>query len=1087
MVSILLRDEKGDKILSLYKDIDFDKLEEIRLLSENLFARVLNRNIAKGKRVHSANSGTKLDIVKKNTVIECDTKILSEQGFGRYDVSFAVRRKERDLFRCSCTCIDYKNNSYRNKTYMCKHIIGAIFCLFDSLKEENCFKEDEATQDIFLDIFKDSLVKKDSANLEVFIGIDRRNIVSNFEVSLKIGHEKLYVVKDIIEFFESRKKGLEYPLGKQFTYNIKNKYFTETNERFLNILENKVSSLEKLRMSYGVRGIRTVGVKGKLIKLPLEALRSFLQEIAFMKVNITIDGQMYENTEVVLADLPLEFTIKCDEDVEIISKPFDSLNEDNDVFYYAEKLYIPSYEQRSYFSKINKILLRGDSIKLPKEKLTTIFENVLPVLNLISKEVILDEKIKEKVEDGVLKTEFYVDRERKVIKIDNKIMYGESTLGIDNGKYIIRDLEKENEISRVLNELGFIQSNAVYRFTQSDDELFYFINKGVEKLKKLGEVFYSESFKKYQVISKPAMSAGVKEKKDYLDFTFKIEKVDKKKIPKILEAFKEKKKFFKLDEDSFLDLSDRELFNFIALIDNIENVKLSSGKDSIRVNKNRAFYLNDYISEKNLSFIKGKEFLDEISTKFKNIKSMEFDVPKELCAELRDYQVEGYKWLQTLSYYGFSGILADEMGLGKTIQTITYILANRGKKSLVVTPTALIYNWKNEFEKFAPCLNIGIIHGSKKEREKVLNNLGDYDVILSTYGTVKNDVESYKDLEFDIMVIDEAQNIKNSNAKSSLAVKAINARQKFALTGTPIENNLLELWSIFDYVMPGYLFNKSKFTNKFVKGSNEYEELKRAIEPFILRREKSEVAKELPDKIEKKFFVELSKEQKKLYSTYVKSIRKDMENKDSNNKIEVFSYLMKLRQLCLEPKIVYNDYSGENSKLNMAMNLVDGYASDGHKILLFSQFTGVLDSIKNEIEAKGIEYSYIDGSVEARKRLELVDQFNESDTKRVFLISLKAGGTGLNLTSADVVIHYDPWWNPAVEDQATDRAHRIGQENNVEVIKLISKGTIEEKILKLQESKKNIIEKVMTGKLANAGLLSSLSENELIDLFESDF
>lgn len=1069
-----------------FKDIDFDKLEEIRILSDNLFTGILSRNLAKGKRVHSANGRTNLQIEKKNTLIECDTKILSEQSFGRYDVSFAISRKERTLYRCQCSCMDYKNNSYRNKNYMCKHIIAAIFLLFDELREKNYFKEDKKIDERFLDIFKDIRSKRELTDLEMFIEIDRRAINSFFEVSLKIGHGKLYVVKDILGFLECRKEEDDYVLGKQFTYNIKTKYFSDENEKLLNILENKIISLDRLKASYGARGIRSVGVKGKVIRLPLESLASFLKEIEFIKFNLVLNGEVFENRMAKIEDLPLEFILKYEEDIEIVGKEFDSLTEENDVFYFKEDLYVPSYEQNSYFSKINKILLTGESIKIPKNKIQMIFESVLPVINAISKNVILDDKLSEKIEDGDFKVEFYVDRERRNIIIDSKIAYGQSVLGMEQDKYIVRDLEKEQEISKLLGELGFVKDAENYKFIKDDDELFYFINKGVEKLKKLGDVFYSESFKKYKIVSKPNMSADIKEKKDYLDFSFKIDKVDNKKISKILDAFKEKKKFFKLDENSFLDLSDRELYNFISLIDNMDNVKLDSDEQSIRINKNRAFYLNDFISEKKLGFIQGKEFLDEISTRFKNIKDMEFNVPDNLCATLRDYQVAGYKWFKTLEHYGFAGILADEMGLGKTIQTITYILSGENKKSLVVTPTALIYNWKNEFEKFAPSLNIGIVHGSKKERDRILDNLNEYDVILTTYGTVKNDIEVYKDLDFDIMIIDEAQHIKNSTAKASLAVKAIKAKQKFALTGTPIENNLLELWSIFDYVMPGYLFNKNKFTNKFIKGNDEYLELKRAIEPFILRREKKQVAKELPEKIEKKFFVELSKDQKKLYSTYVRSLRNDIRDSEKS-KVEVFSYMMKLRQLCLEPRIVYEGYEGENSKLNMAMNLVEGYADDGHKILLFSQFTGVLDSIKNELINKKIEFSYIDGSVLAKERMSLVDEFNESDTKRVFLISLKAGGTGLNLTSADVVIHYDPWWNPAVEDQATDRAHRIGQENNVEVIKLISKGSIEEKILKLQESKKDMIEKVMTGKLANAGLLSSLSEEELIDLFESDF
>ena len=1067
-----------------FNDIDFDKLEEIRVLSRNLFVDITSKQLSKGKRVHIANEKTKLDIVKKNTIIEVDAKILSEQSFGRYNVSFAINRKERSLYRCQCSCLDYKNYSFRDKNYMCKHIVASIFLLFDELCEVNYFKEDENVDKRFLEIFKDKISKRELTDLEMFIEIDRRALNPFFEVSLKIGRGKLYIVKDILEFLEARKKEVDYVLGKHFIYNIKKNYFSYDNEKLLNILESKIITLDRLRSSYGVRGFKNVGAKGKFIRLPLDVLANFLREIKFSSFNLVLDGKILENRIVKLEDLPLEFTLKYEDDIEIVSKDFESLTEQNDVFYFKGNLYVPGYEQNSYFSKIKKILLLEDTIKIPKDKIQILFENILPVLNSISEKVILDSKLSNKIEDGDFKAEFYIDRNRGSIILESKFIYGNSILGIDEDKYIIRNLEKESEVLDLLNDLGFYQEEGKYKFIEDDEELFYFIHKGVERLKEVGDVFYSESFKKYKIISKPIITANIKEKQDYLDFSFKIDDVDNRKISKILDAFKENKKFFKLDENSFLDLSDRELENFMSLIGNIEDIKLKSDEESIIINKNRAFYLNDYINEKQLEFINGKEFLEEISTRFKNIKNIKFDVPDALCATLRDYQVEGFKWFKILEYYGFAGILADEMGLGKTIQTIAYILSGEGKRSLVVTPTALIYNWKNEFEKFAPSLNVGIVHGNKKEREKVLENINSYDVILTTYGTVKNDIESYKSLDFDIMIIDEAQHIKNATAKVALAIKSINAKQKFALTGTPIENNLLELWSIFDYVMPGYLFNKNKFATKFVKNSDDYLELKRAIEPFILRREKREVVKELPEKIEKKFFVELSKEQKKIYSTYVKSLKDDIEI-SGKSKVEVFSYMMKLRQLCLEPKIIYKDYKGENSKLNAAMNLIEEY--DNHKILLFSQFTGVLDSIKNELINKKIEFSYIDGSTPAKERMDLVDEFNESKTKKVFLISLKAGGTGLNLTSADIVIHYDPWWNPAVEDQATDRAHRIGQKNNVEVIKLISKGSIEEKILKLQDFKKDIIEKVMTGKLANASLLSSLSEEELIDLFESEF
>ena len=424
------------------------------------------------------------------------------------------------------------------------------------------------------------------------------------------------------------------------------------------------------------------------------------------------------------------------------------------------------------------------------------------------------------------------------------------------------------------------------------------------------------------------------------------------------------------------------------------------------------------------------------------------------------------------------------MGLGKTLQTITFLLSEKGKKSVIVTPTSLIYNWKSEFEKFAPNLNIKIIHGNKEERIFTKEYINEYDVLLTTYGTLRNDYNLYEDINFDYCIIDEAQNIKNSLSQSSEVVKKLNAKVKFALTGTPIENNLMELWSLFDYIMPGYLYSKKKFQDKFIKNEKGIIELKKYIKPFILRRLKNDVMSELPDKIEKRYVVEMTKEQKKVYKTYIDDIKNKMKEKDLiKDKITIFSYLTKLRQLALDPGILVDGYIGGSGKIDVTVDLINEFINNNHKILLFSQFTSVLDSIKTIFDAEGIEYFYLDGSTKASERVSLVNEFNNSNKVKVFLISLKAGGTGLNLTSADVVIHFDPWWNPAIEDQATDRAHRFGQKNVVEVIKLISKGSIEEKIIKLQESKKEIINEIMNGNYTNGGFLSSLDADEIKELF----
>ncbi|MGL5748917.1 MAG: DEAD/DEAH box helicase, partial [Paraclostridium sp.] len=460
-------------------------------------------------------------------------------------------------------------------------------------------------------------------------------------------------------------------------------------------------------------------------------------------------------------------------------------------------------------------------------------------------------------------------------------------------------------------------------------------------------------------------------------------------------------------------------------------------------------------------------------------------IPKDLNAKLRDYQVNGFKWFKSLSHYEFGGILADEMGLGKTIQTITFLLSNQNKKSIIITPTSLVHNWKHEFDKFAPSLKLGVVHGDKKQREHIIENYKDYDVILTTYGTVKNDLEKYLTKIFDYCIIDEAQNIKNPDTLISKSIKSISAKSKFALTGTPIENNLIELWSIFDFIMPGYLYNKTKFQNIFINNDVNIKKLRNLIKPFVLRRTKKDVMKELPNKIEKKFFVELNKEQQKIYNIYNNSVLEKMKvNTQKHDKITIFSYLTKLRQLCLDPSVILKNYTGRSTKMDITLELLKEAIDDNRKVLLFSQYTKILNNIGNMLQENGITYSYLDGKTKAQDRVKLVDEFNNNKNNRVFLISLKAGGTGLNLTSADMVIHFDPWWNPAVENQASDRAHRFGQKNIVEVIKLISKDTIEEKIIQLQKDKKELIENMINGDLANGNILNGLTKEELVNLFK---
>lgn len=564
----------------------------------------------------------------------------------------------------------------------------------------------------------------------------------------------------------------------------------------------------------------------------------------------------------------------------------------------------------------------------------------------------------------------------------------------------------------------------------------------------------------------------------YMSMKLNIEGVDSNEYRELFSSYKNNNRLYRMKNGAYLDLKDNDLEQAFKLIDILN---IYNDFDNMKIPNNKAIYLEKLIEDEDLSFVNGSKYVSNVIKKFDKVKSKNYEIPKDLNATLRDYQVSGFEFFKTLSDYQFGGILADEMGLGKTIQTIAFLLSNKDKKSIVITPTALIYNWKNELEKFAPTLKVGLLHAAKSERGKILDNIDNYDVILTTYTTYKNDIDKYKNINFDYCIIDEAQNIKNPDAIITKAIKNVNAKVKFALTGTPIENNLMELWSIFDFIMPGYLYNKSKFKSIFVNNDKNIIELKNLIKPFILRRTKKEVITELPDKIEQKIIIDLEKEHKRVYKGYVNLITRKIKENNQDN-ITVFSYLTKLRQLCLSPELMVKNYQGKNSKLDVLINIIND--SSDEKILVFSQFTKVLEVIGKRLNEENISYSYLDGKTSAKDRVKLVEEFNTNNNK-VFLISLKAGGTGLNLTSANIVVHFDPWWNPAVEDQASDRAHRIGQKNVVNVIKLIAKGTAEERVINLQETKKELIEDVINGNLDNSSTLKNLSKDDIIDLFMS--
>lgn len=829
--------------------------------------------------------------------------------------------------------------------------------------------------------------------------------------------------------------------------------------------------------------VLTASRSEKLMLQPNE-LRIFLEEIRNRKIKFKFEHIEF-TVPILHKDMPITFNLKEDNERIILSTHKQipvPLNSNNDVYYFKNELYLPSKNQSdNYVTLHEKLKVHGEIVY---RKNMHNYINLISILRSITDNINIADGLRVFVSD-FLKPEFLVFEEDGKIYCDVILNYGGRKVNILNKNNredkFIRDCRKEEKLLLEMEKRNFIKMKNRFMFTGGDEELFNLL-KGIEdSIQALGSITLGKGLDDKKIYDSEYIKVNLFERDGEYDFSYNIGNLEINELNSAFEAYRNKNKFYKTRNNDFLDFEDDNVISFFKLFE-VLNIGDGLVDGRVKVEKGKALYLYENIVNKGIGSIKGTNELKEIENKLANINNRKIDLPDTFVGELREYQINGFKWFKTLSELGFGGILADEMGLGKTIQTIAFLLSEKSKRTIIVCPTSLIYNWNDEFHKFAPSLKILIVHGA--QRIEAINSIIDYDVILTTYGTLRLDINYYEDIIFDYCIIDEGQNIKNASAQNTKVIKEIKAKTRFALTGTPIENNLTELWSIFDFVMPGYLYSKEVFQEKFIsKGEDNLESLKLLIKPFILRRTKKEVMKELPDKVEKKILVEMTASQKALYSNYVKRVKATMKN-NRDGKIEILSYLTKLRQICLDPSLIVDDYNGGSGKLEVAVDLIKEHIDAGNKVLLFSQFTSALDKIGERLNKDEVSFFHLQGKTKPKDRIKLVKEFNSSESVKVFLISLKAGGTGLNLTSANLVIHFDPWWNPAVEDQATDRAHRIGQENIVEVIRLVAKGTIEEKIILLQEDKKELINDILTGELQNSSLLSSLSKEDLIQLFD---
>lgn len=971
---------------------------------------------------------------------------------------------------------------------LCIHSATILLSLLDFFKEHPLKLTHPFIEDAINHISLNQIDMQKTVHIEPIININDYQMLSEF----KIGNNKKYIIKNLTQFIERFDSHEEYEYGKELTFFHYEKDIAKEDLPLFYLIRQVVKEVP----SYNKRNYYDFVEVGKGLNLNYQTLDYFFtlyngKEVPCKQKDIKsiqfIDGNPNISMTLEKKDYSGETVI----DLKMSNLLF---FEGNQYAYILEnnRLYRSSTEFYQEIFPFFKDLADIDgSVRIEADDMKRFYAKVYPLLSKYANIKTIDFNIEEYAPPQT-KFEFYLDYLEPYITLQPFILYGEQRfiLGFDNITGY-RDELLENNVIRIINEYCYAMPNEKMLFVPNDEEKMYeFLKNGTTRLEALGDVFISDRLKNIHLHYSPKISVGVRLESNLLKIDIDTEGLNINELQDILKSYKTKKKYHRLKDGQFLSLENNSIQTLAQMAEDLNVKELAKG--AVDIPAFRAIYLDKLLSEDENIQYNRDQHIRSLLRDFKTIEDSDFEIPNAFENILRPYQKLGYQWLKTLDHYHFGGILADDMGLGKTLQMIVFLydysLKEHKAPSLIITPASLVYNWEEEFSRFAPSIKVKVLAGALKERKAILENYQDYDVIITSYDLLKRDIGLYEQKQFAYEIIDEAQYIKNSNTMQAKAVKAILSQGRFALTGTPIENRLSELWSIFDFLMPGFLYPYKTFKNEFeteiVKYKNEEltQRLQKMISPFILRRLKKDVLKDLPDKIEKISIASLEGEQKKLYETYAANVKMRLGSQNeqdfNKSKIQVLSDLMRLRQLCCDPSLVYENYTGGSSKLEQCMELVENCIAANHKILLFSQFTSMLDILKEELDKRNISSYTIKGETGKEKRMQYVNAFNQDDTP-VFLISLKAGGTGLNLVGADIVIHYDPWWNIAAQNQATDRAHRIGQKNVVTVYQMITKGTIEEKIVQLQKSKQELVDQVLTG---DSTSLTSMSKEDLLEI-----
>ena len=1173
--------------------------------------------------------------------------------------------------QCSCRLPDKPSHSF------CEHII-AVLLFIEQRDNEGFFsqlKDREKARRIFElfsykqpDAYDEGAARTETVHLEAIYVLSDTSRAGNekslhafldgeplyesfyksypergarFQFRIKSGASS-YMIKNIGRFSSAFSKNRPVDFSKKFTFDP-SRHLLDDFDRIIGnyLLEILEASTGETKNNVSGSAVNPDVFNDKYLCLTDRQFRRLIDLHAANKHPMHI----YENAAIHAAPIidegvPIEFRLGREDNDFILKVETGNdllpLTAEGDIIYKQNTIYRLPAEQAEIMRPFLVLLesYRDNHFRFISEDRSRFISEVLPAIDRVGT-LTIDDDVGSLIEKHPIETDIYLDREDGAVSADVRFRYGDieinpfaasSKTKTENtdGRIIVRDVARENEILDIFAEANFKVKNGKINLT-NDDSVFVFIVDILPKLQKYAGIYYSQDFRRMTVKRGLGFRANLSLRdsggglSDLLAFDFDTDYIDRDELIEIMRSIREKKRYYKLRDGSLLNIGEREALDVMKLLEIAEAADEDVINGHLTLPRSKALYLDSFIRETELRNIGRDRILREFINTLSEPADSDYSPPECVDHVLRDYQRTGFKWLKALSVYSLGGILADDMGLGKTLQVLVLLLSAReeqegravdagaavaGLPSLIVAPTSLIYNWCAEIEKFTPGLRYIAIYGGKAERLRLIGEIPGNDVVITSYPLIRRDYDEYRKLSFHYLILDEAQYIKNPNSQNALSVKCLNANSRFALTGTPIENRLLDLWSIFDFVLPGYLRTAKNFYERYANespnngddadrllwnqrrrdanfnigdgparpaeirddtggraaddnnnaageynGADEYgadvngteangaeygndsaagngefnendsadengadddsiisgeaendrqyaynnfdrsnhngalTELSGLIKPFILRRLKSDVLRELPDKIDSRMYAQMTDGQKKLYLIYHEKIRSQIDSEISANGFEksqfiILAALTRLRQICCHPALFIEDYKETSGKLLLLEELVREAIGGGHRLLIFSQFTEMLAIIRAWADKEEIEYFYIDGHVKAFDRHRMINAFN-SGAGDMFLLSLKAGGAGVNLTGADTVIHYDPWWNPAVEEQATDRAYRIGQQKTVQVIKLLTAGSIEEKIYAIQERKKQLIDAVIR---PGETFLTKLSKSDLDEI-----